>query len=140
MKGLIDLLPSGISTEKKAEYIKKLEYCKKTKFTAPPKTERKVTEFYSEAIRKKAKKAKVIKLSKKKQESSQGKLSEAQRRSAEKKRQLAKQGIIIYEGAFGGGNTSFYSGRKRSLEWNDNIALGTKFESRCSIKKKKLER
>ncbi len=57
----------------------------------------------------------------------------AQRRVEEEKRELAKNGVIVFDGGFKKTTGSFYQGRKRSKEWNDTIA----FSRYSNVKKKK---
>ena len=82
----------------------------------------KYTEERKEAKRERRQQAK--KQKRKKKIDSWQKKSFLTKEQEKKKRELAKSGVIIFERGFVNPDPSFYGGRRRSLEWNDEVARG----------------
>ena len=148
MAGLIDLLPDSVSDEEKAEFLRRLVETKRRAHRVPTKEElarkkealRAKNKSYDEWVEEFEKRYKVFrdkdekknKVGRNNEKKKKGvvdrmakrKIRNLTRISEGEKRKLARSGIIIFERGFVNPDPSFYGGRRRSLEWNDEIARG----------------
>lgn len=132
MRTLIDLLPNDIDDNTRAKYARQLEISRRTNYKPTIIKNADHNNHLENRINgiqniktKTASKIRYIRLKKsvlQKQKNPNDK--NIKKRDAER-RALAKNGIIVYNHVFIN-NGSFYGGRRRSLEWNDEIASGAK--------------
>ncbi|MBR2544408.1 hypothetical protein IKF04_03885 [Candidatus Saccharibacteria bacterium] len=145
--GLIDLLPDSIGREEKERLARKLAESKSTARPIPTKEEiarkkaalRKKHMSFNEWVEEFEGRSKIIRRANgiHRMKVSSPKVKRRVRNRHEvltikkmrnlasvndnKKRELAKSGIIIYDHVFMSHGSGFFGGRKKSLEWNDEI-------------------
>ena len=153
MKGLIDLLPEDVDDHLKKKYAKQLKKSRCSSYKPSKKCLKNVINSnldnkqyyakkdylkdYEDDKNKYANKPKVKYIRLKKSviiaSRQKNKLKKIKAKEDAGKRERAKNGIIIYNHVFMN-NSSFYGGRRRSLEWNDEVARHAKVGIRSLYK------
>lgn len=125
MKGLIDLLPDDVGDELKAKYARQLDISRHKNYEPLNKVlirsiHSKKNNFINHAqVDARIKDIKLKKISN--TVNQRKRLRRINRERDAKNRELARNGIVVHNHVFMS-NGSFYGGRRRSLEWNDEKA------------------
>jgi hypothetical protein len=124
--GLLNLLPSSVSLKQKEKYARKLKKTKETQYD-PVKKNEVNSNIFQIVNNERGVNTKSVPRKIKRQ---------CNNELDAKNRELAREGIVVHDRTFRRVG-SFYGGRLRSLEWNDEIAVSSR---RPNLGLKKMRR